>query len=140
MLTIDPPTPERAIEILRGIATRYEAHHKVQIGDPACVAVGRPERRLVAQQRQGGPLVVRSERERRGHAEATLSLWKHAMTDEATATVTLTLPQLKHLQKGLISWEALCRSQPMTPENQVIHAEVSELLDDARDELEDDGL
>ena len=37
-LTIEAPKPEQAIEILRGIATRYEAHHKVQIGDPAVVA------------------------------------------------------------------------------------------------------
>jgi len=47
VLTIDPPTPERAIEILRGIATRYEAHHKVQIGDPACVAAVRLAKRYV---------------------------------------------------------------------------------------------
>jgi ATP-dependent Clp protease ATP-binding subunit ClpB len=38
VLTIDPPTPEGAIEILRGVTTRYELHHKVQIGDPAIVA------------------------------------------------------------------------------------------------------
>ena len=47
VLAIDPPTPERAIEILRGIATRYEAHHKVQIGDPACVAAVRLAKRYV---------------------------------------------------------------------------------------------
>jgi ATP-dependent Clp protease ATP-binding subunit ClpB len=47
VLTIDPPTPERAIEILRGIAPRYEAHHKVQIGDPACVAAVRLAKRYV---------------------------------------------------------------------------------------------
>ncbi len=47
VLTIEPPTPERAIEILRGIATRYEAHHKVQIGDPACVAAVRLAKRYV---------------------------------------------------------------------------------------------
>ena len=46
-LTIDPPTPERAIEILRGIATRYEAHHQVQIGDPAFVAAVRLAKRYV---------------------------------------------------------------------------------------------
>jgi ATP-dependent Clp protease ATP-binding subunit ClpB len=46
-ISIDPPTPERAIEILRGIATRYEAHHKVQIGDPACVAAVRLAKRYV---------------------------------------------------------------------------------------------
>jgi ATP-dependent Clp protease ATP-binding subunit ClpB len=46
-LSIDPPTPERAIEILRGIATRYEAHHRVQIGDPACVAAVRLAKRYV---------------------------------------------------------------------------------------------
>jgi ATP-dependent Clp protease ATP-binding subunit ClpB len=47
VLAIDPPTPERAIEILRGIATRYEAHHKVQIGDPACVAAVHLAKRYV---------------------------------------------------------------------------------------------
>jgi ATP-dependent Clp protease ATP-binding subunit ClpB len=47
VLTIDPPTPERAIEILRGIATRYEVHHKVQIGDPAITAAVRLAKRYV---------------------------------------------------------------------------------------------
>jgi len=47
VLAIDPPTPERAIEILRGSATRYEAHHKVQIGDPAFVAAVRLAKRYV---------------------------------------------------------------------------------------------
>lgn len=37
-LWIEPPTPERAIEVLRGISTKYEDHHQVQIGDPAIVA------------------------------------------------------------------------------------------------------
>ena len=46
-LTIDPATPERAVEILRGIATRYEAHHKVQIGDPAITAAVRLAKRYV---------------------------------------------------------------------------------------------
>jgi ATP-dependent Clp protease ATP-binding subunit ClpB len=47
VLTIDPATPERAVEILRGIATRYEAHHKVQIGDPAITASVRLAKRYV---------------------------------------------------------------------------------------------
>ncbi|MCL2777435.1 MAG: AAA family ATPase [Polyangiaceae bacterium] len=47
VLAIDPPTPERAIEILRGITTRYEQHHKVQIGDPAIVAAVRLAKRYV---------------------------------------------------------------------------------------------
>ncbi len=38
VLTIDPPTPDQAIEVLRGIATRFEKHHSVRIGDPAIVA------------------------------------------------------------------------------------------------------
>ncbi|WP_394835149.1 AAA family ATPase [Pendulispora rubella] len=37
ILTIDAPPPEQAIEMLRGLATKFEAHHKVQIGDPAVV-------------------------------------------------------------------------------------------------------
>jgi len=47
VLAIDPATPERAVEILRGIATRYEAHHKVQIGDPAITAAVRLAKRYV---------------------------------------------------------------------------------------------
>ena len=47
VLSIEPPTPERAIEILRGITTRYETHHKVQIGDPAIVAAVRLAKRYV---------------------------------------------------------------------------------------------
>ena len=47
LLTIDPPTPDGAIEILRGIATRYETHHKVQIGDPAITAAVRLAKRYV---------------------------------------------------------------------------------------------
>jgi ATP-dependent Clp protease ATP-binding subunit ClpB len=47
VLTIDPATPERAIEILRGITPRYEAHHKVQIGDPAITAAVRLAKRYV---------------------------------------------------------------------------------------------
>jgi ATP-dependent Clp protease ATP-binding subunit ClpB len=44
---IDPPSAEKATEILRGIATRYEIHHKVQIGDPAIVAAVRLAKRYV---------------------------------------------------------------------------------------------
>ena len=47
MLTIDPATPDQAIEILRGIATRYEEHHKVQIGDPAIVSAVRLAKRYI---------------------------------------------------------------------------------------------
>ena len=46
-LTIDPATPERAVEILRGIATRFEQHHHVQIGDPAITASVRLAKRYV---------------------------------------------------------------------------------------------
>jgi ATP-dependent Clp protease ATP-binding subunit ClpB len=38
MIPVDPPTVEQAVEILRGIATRYEAHHHVRIGEGAIVA------------------------------------------------------------------------------------------------------
>lgn len=47
VLTIEPPTPDKAIEILRGITTRYEQHHDVQIGDPAIVAAVRLAKRYV---------------------------------------------------------------------------------------------
>jgi len=47
VLTIDPPTPDQAIEVLRGIATRFEKHHNVRIGDPAIVASVRLAKRYV---------------------------------------------------------------------------------------------
>lgn len=47
VITIDPPTPDQAIEILRGIATRYESHHKVAIGDPAIVSSVRLAKRYL---------------------------------------------------------------------------------------------
>ena len=47
ILTIDPPSADLAIEILRGIATRYEEHHHVRIGDPAIVASVRLAKRYI---------------------------------------------------------------------------------------------
>ena len=47
VLSLDPPTADQAIEILRGIATRYETHHQVQIGDPAVVSSVRLAKRYV---------------------------------------------------------------------------------------------
>ena len=47
VLTIAAPTPDQAVEVLRGIATRYEAHHRVKIGDPAIVAAVRLAKRYV---------------------------------------------------------------------------------------------
>jgi ATP-dependent Clp protease ATP-binding subunit ClpB len=47
ILEINPPTPDQAIEVLRGIATRFEKHHSVRIGDPAIVASVRLAKRYV---------------------------------------------------------------------------------------------
>jgi ATP-dependent Clp protease ATP-binding subunit ClpB len=44
---VEAPTVDQAIEILRGVATRYERHHKVQIGDPAIVAAVNLAKRYV---------------------------------------------------------------------------------------------
>lgn len=38
LILLDPPTVDQTVEILRGIATRYEAHHNVRIGEGAIVA------------------------------------------------------------------------------------------------------
>ncbi len=38
MLTVDPPSVDQAVEILRGVASRYEVHHQVQISEGAVVA------------------------------------------------------------------------------------------------------
>ncbi|MCU0691097.1 MAG: ATP-dependent Clp protease ATP-binding subunit, partial [Polyangiaceae bacterium] len=38
IIAVDPPTVDRAVEVLRGIATRYERHHHVRIGESAITA------------------------------------------------------------------------------------------------------
>ena len=38
MINLEPPSIEQATEILRGIATRYESHHRVRIGESAIVS------------------------------------------------------------------------------------------------------
>jgi len=47
ILSIEAPVPEEAIEMLRGLATKFEQHHKVQIGDPAVVAAVRLAKRYL---------------------------------------------------------------------------------------------
>jgi ATP-dependent Clp protease ATP-binding subunit ClpB len=47
VLTIEAPTIDPATEILRGIASKYEAHHKVQIGEGAIVAAVRLAKRYL---------------------------------------------------------------------------------------------
>ncbi|HED54816.1 MAG TPA: ATP-dependent Clp protease ATP-binding subunit [Phycisphaerales bacterium] len=37
-ITVDPPTPEQTVEILRGLREKYEQHHRVQITDDAIKA------------------------------------------------------------------------------------------------------
>ena len=37
-IVVDPPSKEQAIEILKGLRDRYEAHHRVSISDEAIVA------------------------------------------------------------------------------------------------------
>src|SRR5256885_16523938 len=37
-ITVEPPSKEDAIEILKGLRDRYEAHHRVQILDAALVS------------------------------------------------------------------------------------------------------
>jgi len=47
VLEIPEPSVEQAIEIVRGIAARYEAHHEVQIGESAVLAAVRLAKRYV---------------------------------------------------------------------------------------------
>jgi ATP-dependent Clp protease ATP-binding subunit ClpB len=47
VLTIEAPTLDQAIEILRGIASKYESHHKVQIGEGAILAAVRLAKRYL---------------------------------------------------------------------------------------------
>jgi ATP-dependent Clp protease ATP-binding subunit ClpB len=46
-LSIDAPTVDAAIEILRGVASKYEAYHEAQIGEAAIVASVRLAKRYV---------------------------------------------------------------------------------------------
>jgi ATP-dependent Clp protease ATP-binding subunit ClpB len=47
VLTIEAPSVDSAIEILRGIASKYEAHHNVQIGEGAIVTAVRLAKRYL---------------------------------------------------------------------------------------------
>jgi len=48
---VEEPTVEEAIDMLRGLRDRYEAHHKVRISDEAIVAAARFSKRYVADRR-----------------------------------------------------------------------------------------
>lgn len=47
-ITVDQPTPEEALEILRGLRDRYEAHHRVKITDEALEAAVRMSDRYIS--------------------------------------------------------------------------------------------
>lgn len=50
-ITVEEPTEEEAIGILRGIAAKYEEHHKVSIGDDALVAAVKLSNRYINDRR-----------------------------------------------------------------------------------------
>jgi ATP-dependent Clp protease ATP-binding subunit ClpB len=47
LVTVDEPTPEQALTILRGLKEKYEGHHGVRITDPALAAAVRLSHRYV---------------------------------------------------------------------------------------------
>jgi ATP-dependent Clp protease ATP-binding subunit ClpB len=47
VLAIEPPSVDEAIEVLRGVASRYEAHHEVRVGEGAIVATVRLAKRYL---------------------------------------------------------------------------------------------
>ncbi|WAH39100.1 ATP-dependent Clp protease ATP-binding subunit [Alicyclobacillus dauci] len=47
-ITVDQPSPEEALEILRGLRDRYEAHHRVKITDEALEAAVRLSDRYIS--------------------------------------------------------------------------------------------
>ena len=47
-VTVDEPTPEDAISILRGLKERYENHHRVRIQDDAIIAAVRHSHRYIS--------------------------------------------------------------------------------------------
>ncbi len=48
VVNLEPPTIDQATEILRGIATRYESHHRVRIGESAIVSAVTLAKRYVS--------------------------------------------------------------------------------------------
>jgi ATP-dependent Clp protease ATP-binding subunit ClpB len=48
VINLEPPSIEQATEILRGIATKYEAHHRVRIGESAIVSAVTLAKRYVS--------------------------------------------------------------------------------------------
>ena len=46
-LTVDEPTIDEAIEILRGVASRYEKHHNIEISESAIASAARLAKRYV---------------------------------------------------------------------------------------------
>src|SRR5690606_22169645 len=46
-LNIDPTTPERAVEVLRGVAARYEKYHNIKIGETAINAAVKFAKRYI---------------------------------------------------------------------------------------------
>ncbi len=48
VVTLEPPTTDQAMEILRGVAERYERHHRVQISEGAIAAAVTLARRYVS--------------------------------------------------------------------------------------------
>jgi ATP-dependent Clp protease ATP-binding subunit ClpB len=48
VINLEPPTIDQATEILRGIATRYESHHHVRIGESAIVSAVTLAKRYVS--------------------------------------------------------------------------------------------
>ena len=48
VINLEPPSIEQATEILRGIATRYESHHRVRIGESAIVSAVTLAKRYVS--------------------------------------------------------------------------------------------
>ena len=47
-ITVEEPTVEHTIDILRGLRDRYEAHHKLQITDGAMIAAARMAHRYIS--------------------------------------------------------------------------------------------
>jgi ATP-dependent Clp protease ATP-binding subunit ClpB len=48
VINVDPPTIEQATEILRGVATRYESHHRVRIGEGAIASAVQLAKRYIS--------------------------------------------------------------------------------------------
>ena len=78
MVKVDQPSADEAVEILRGLRSRYEEHHKVEITDDALEAAARLSERYITDRF----LTRQSDRPHRRSGVAKVRIVKAAMAPQ----------------------------------------------------------